>query len=112
MKIEDYMSKPYRMVIVPDDAEGGFTVFFPELPGCVTCVEDIRDAYDMAMDAKREWLAAAIEDGVIIDEPYTMQQVGLPLPDALRNRIVQKAASEGKSFSDFCIVELEKAVAV
>ena len=112
--IDEYMKRPYRFVIVPDEVEGGFTVFFPELPGCATCVENMNDAYDAAIDAKREWLSAAIEDGIVINAPRTQNtpQVELPLPEVLRNKIIEKAASEGKSFNDYCIVELEKAVAV
>ena len=40
-KIDYYMSLPYRIEIVPDAAEGGFTAWYPELPGCITCGENI-----------------------------------------------------------------------
>ena len=67
--IEDYMKLPYRMVIVPDEEDGGYTLYFPDLPGCVTCVESLDEAKALSEDAKREWLMAAIEDGVDIKEP-------------------------------------------
>ena len=66
--IEDYMKMPYRMVVVPDEEEGGYTLYFPDLPGCVTCVDSLDDAKTTAEDAKREWLKAAIEDGVEIKD--------------------------------------------
>ena len=31
--IDEYMRLPYRMEIIPDTAEGGYVVRFPELPG-------------------------------------------------------------------------------
>ena len=31
--IEEYMSLPYKMELIPDSYEGGFVVSFPELPG-------------------------------------------------------------------------------
>ena len=73
--IEDYMKLPYRMVIVPDEEEGGYTLYFPDLPGCVTCVESLDEAKAMSEDAKREWLMAAIEDGVSLNQ-YVVYELG------------------------------------
>ena len=57
------------MEIVPDSVEGGYTVIYPELPGCMTCGETLEGAIKNAEDCKREWLAAALEDGYEIPEP-------------------------------------------
>lgn len=35
--LNDYMAMSYRMEIVEDKEEGGFVVFYPDLPGCITC---------------------------------------------------------------------------
>ncbi|MBQ5453660.1 MAG: type II toxin-antitoxin system HicB family antitoxin [Bacteroidales bacterium] len=67
--IEYYMSLPYRLEIVPDTAEAGFVAFYPELPGCITCGEDIYKAVANAVDAKKLWLLTAVEDGLEIKEP-------------------------------------------
>ena len=67
--IDYYMSLPYRMGIIPDLEEGGYTAKFPDLPGCLTCAETIDDLVASAMDAKRVWLTAAIEGGIEIAEP-------------------------------------------
>ena len=50
--IEYYMALPYRMEIIPDRDEGGFTAKFPELPGCLTCAESIDSLISNANDAK------------------------------------------------------------
>ena len=42
---------------------------FPDLPGCLSVGETIDEAVANANDAKREWLAAAIEDCYPINEP-------------------------------------------
>ncbi len=73
---EYYMALPYRMEIIPDIDEGGFVVSYPELPGCITCADTIEKALKNAEDAKREWLAAALEDGVEIAEPAVMRNSG------------------------------------
>ena len=54
-KIDYYMALPYKLEIVPD-AEGGYVARYPELVNHV-------------LDAKREWLLAALEDGIRINEP-------------------------------------------
>lgn len=63
--IEEYMKLPYKMEIVPDE-EGGYVVSFPELPGCLSTGDKIEEAIKNAVDAKRAWFEAAIEDGVEI----------------------------------------------
>ena len=60
------MELPYTMIIIPDKEEGGYTVYFPDLPGCATCVESLDEVKEKAEDAKMEWLKAALEDGVEI----------------------------------------------
>ena len=67
--IDYYMSLPYRLEIIPDCEEGGYGARYPELPGCITCGETLETVTKNAMDAKREWLLSAIEDGANIPEP-------------------------------------------
>ena len=35
--LDEYLKLPYPMEIVEDQEEGGFTISFPDLPGCITC---------------------------------------------------------------------------
>ena len=51
--IEEYMRLPYRMEVIPDTAEGGFVVRFPELPGCLTCADSLEEAVRNAADCKK-----------------------------------------------------------
>ena len=67
-KLEEYMKKPYRMTIIPE-VEGIFTLYFPDLPGCITTGETPEKVLSNALDAKREWIKACIEDGMEIPEP-------------------------------------------
>ena len=64
--LDEYLKKPYRMNIKEDKDEGGYVVFLPELPGCITCGETIESAVKNAEDAKKEWLIAALEEGIKI----------------------------------------------
>ena len=51
--LNEYMRMPYRMELVEDQAEGGFVVSFPELPGCLTMGQTVEDAIANAIDAKK-----------------------------------------------------------
>lgn len=66
--LDEYLSFPYKMEIVPDIDEGGFVVSFPDLPGCISSGATMEQAIANAADAKREWFKAAIEDGTMIFE--------------------------------------------
>ena len=72
--LEYYMNLPYRMEIIPDTAEGGYTVSFPDLPGCLTCADTLEEAVSNAADAKRSWLAAALDEGIRIFDPTKENQ--------------------------------------
>ena len=50
----------------------GFVVFYPDLPGCITCGETIESAVENAQDAKKAWLEAALEEGIEIHEPVSL----------------------------------------
>ena len=74
MKIpNDYMELSYRMEIVEDKDEGGFVVSYPDLPGCITCGETVESAVANALDAKKAWIEAALEEGVEIHEPDSLE---------------------------------------
>ena len=59
---EEYMKMPYKLEIIPDADEGGFVASYPELPGCITCGETLDEAVSNALDAKKAWVLAAMED--------------------------------------------------
>lgn len=54
--LNDYMAMSYHMEIVEDKEEGGFVVFYPDLPGCITCSETLEGAVENAQDTKKRGL--------------------------------------------------------
>ena len=60
--IDEYMTMDYKLKVVEDPDEGGFVAVYPELPGCITCGETREEVTENALDAKRVWFEAAIED--------------------------------------------------
>ena len=107
MKIDEYMKLPYKIEIIPDLKEGGYTISFPELPGCVSCAESLQEAYIMAEDAKRSWLEAALESNLEIPTPINYDdypnQFKLRMPKSLYKKLYEKAKLEGVSMNQYCV---------
>ena len=112
--IDYYMSLPYRIEIIPDVEEGGFTVYYPDLPGCVTVGETIESAVANSVDAKRAWIEAALEDGIVISEPSSNDlseysgQFKLRIPKSLHRSLSIHAKEEGISMNQYCLYLLTK----
>ena len=110
--ISDYMNLPYKMEIIPDKEEGGYVVSFPELSGCITCAETIEKAVANAEEAKREWLTAALEDGIDIPEPIELNdysgQFKLRIPKSLHYSLAVHAKEEGISMNQYCVYLLSR----
>ena len=68
------------MEIIEDQDEGWFVISYPDLPGCITCGETIESAMQNAKDAKREWIRAALEEGIEIYEPDSLENSPAPSP--------------------------------
>ena len=110
--LDEYLKLPYRMEIVEDSTEGGYVVSFPELPGCITCGNTIDTAFANAEDAKREWLAVALEEGIHINEPDALEkysgQFKLRIPKSLHRSLTEHARQEGISMNQYCVYLLAK----
>ncbi len=114
--LNDYMAMSYRMEIVEDKDEGGFVVSYPELPGCITCGETVEKAVANAVDAKREWIEAALEEGITINEPDNLEdysgQFKLRLPRSLHRLLAEHSKREGISMNQYCVYLLSRNDAV
>ena len=110
--LNEYLALPYRMEIVEDREEGGYVVSYPDLPGCLTCGETIESAVENARDAKRVWLEAALEEGVSIPMPDSLEdysgQFKLRLPRSLHRALAEHSQREGSSMNQYCAYLLAK----
>ena len=110
--IDYYMNLPYKMEIFPDPDEGGFVADYPDLPGCLTIGETIEDVIRNAEDAKREWISAAIEDGIDIAEPVNLDeysgQFKLRIPKSLHRKLAERSREEGVSMNQYCVYLLSQ----
>ena len=99
-----------------DKDEGGFVVSYPDLPGCITCGETVEKAVANALDAKREWMEAALEEGIKINEPDSLEnysgQFKLRLPRSLHRILAEQSKREGISMNQYCVYLLSRNDAV
>ena len=114
--LNDYMAMSYRMEIVEDKDEGGFVVSYPDLPGCITCGETVESAVANALDAKKAWIEAALEDGVEIHKPDSLEdysgQFKLRIPRSLHRSLAEHSQREGISMNQYCVYLLSRNDAV
>ena len=91
--LEYYLSLPYRIEIIPDVEEGGYTARYPDLPGCITCADTLEILMRNAEDAKKNWLEAALEDGVDIAEPSAATDVSDYIPVPYPGTVLQEGVT-------------------
>ena len=110
--LNDYLALSYRMEIVKDSDEGGFVDSYPDLPGCITCGETEEEALKNALDAKKAWLEAALEENIEIPEPDSLEaysgQFKLRLPRSLHRALAEHSQREGISMNQYCVYLLAK----
>lgn len=114
--LDDYMAIPYRMEIIEDRDEGGFVASYPDLPGCITCGETVESAAANALEAKREWFKAALEEGAEIPVPDSLEdysgQFKLRIPRSLHRTLAEHSRREGVSMNQYCVYLLSRNDAV
>lgn len=110
--LEHYMAMSYRMEVVEDKEEGGFVVSYPDLPGCISCGETIESAMQNALDAKKAWIEAALEEGIAIQEPDSLEhysgQFKLRIPRSLHKLLAEHSKREGISMNQYCVYLLSR----
>lgn len=115
MTIDQYMKLPYKIEVIPDVDDGGYGVCIPDLPGCLSTGETIGEAISNIEEAKREWITAAVEDGLTIPEPSPESdlssysgQFKLRIPKSLHRSLSEHAKKEGISMNQYCLYLLTK----
>ena len=107
-----YLSLPYRLSIIPDLEEGGYTAGYPELPGCLTCGETIEEVIKLSEDAKKAWLTVALDNNDDIPIPDALNkysgQFKLRIPKTLHKTLAMHAKEEGVSMNQYCATILAK----
>ena len=62
-----------KVVLEPSD-EGGYTVYAPSLPGCISEGETVQEALDNIREAMKLYLAP-VEDDWVVDENVAVEEI-------------------------------------
>lgn len=65
-KISDYL---FTIRALSTEDGGGYSIEFPDLPGCMSDGKTIEEAMSNGQDAVACWIAAAKESGRLIPKP-------------------------------------------
>lgn len=111
--LEDHLSRAYPFDVSVDE-EGGYFILFPDLPGCMTQVDDISEISPMADEIRILWLETAFDMGLDIPMPsYPPEYSGkfnVRLPRSLHRALAESAATEGVSLNQHVVAILSGGV--
>lgn len=103
LPLEHYLGLEYPYTVLPDD--GSFFIQFPDLPGCMTQVEDASDIPAVADEIRELWLESAYHDTDLpIPEPATKEYSGkfvTRVPKTLHRDLAEAAKQEGMSLNAY-----------
>ncbi|MCI6794918.1 MAG: type II toxin-antitoxin system HicB family antitoxin [Lachnospiraceae bacterium] len=89
------MKLVYPAIFTPFDDETGYTVEFPDLPGCVTEGDSLSNAIYMATDAASGWVLTELEDGNKAPKESDIESVKAP-----KGSFVSLVALDMDSYAD------------
>lgn len=102
--LQYYLDLHYPYSVVED--EGEYFISFPDLPGCMTQVEDASEIHDAAQEIKELWIETALEAGQKIPEPLGDEFSGkllTRLPKTLHRDLAHQARAEGMSLNAYIV---------
>lgn len=93
---------PYR---VEPDEDGGYVIVFPDLPGCMTQVEDAAEIGPAAKEIRELWLETAQAHGMTIPPPTPSSSYSgkfvVRVPRTLHRDLAESAAREHVSLNQY-----------
>ena len=101
-----YLEQYYPFSVTPDP-DGGYFISFPDLPGCMTQVEEPNEIGSAAEEIRTLWLETAHEHGMDIPFPqggadYSGKFV-VRVPRHLHRRLAETAALDGVSLNQYVV---------
>jgi predicted RNase H-like HicB family nuclease len=109
--IDYYLKLNYPVEIVECE-EGGYFARVPDLPGCMTQAETMKELLANVREAKEVWLEGALEAGEEIPLPggegRCSGRLLLRMPRSLHARLVRDAGREGVSLNQYVVSRLSE----
>jgi predicted HicB family RNase H-like nuclease len=109
---DEYLRRPYKRILIPDQETGTYTGQIAEFPGCVTEGRTPTEALTRLEAAAHSWIEAVLEMGQAVPEPMAEQEYSgklmLRLSRSLHRRAAEMAHAEGVSLNQFIVITLAK----
>lgn len=106
-----YLALEYPFHVIADP-EGGYVVVYPDLPGCMTQVEDLAELPALAAEARELWIETEYELGHDIPLPSHPEEYSgkfnLRLPRSLHRSLATAAEHEGVSLNQYVVCVLAR----
>ena len=110
-QVQEIMKRPYRKVI-SGDADEGFLIEVPDLPGCMTAGETMEEAVSMLPEAMTAWMESVLLAGEAVPEPTVIPEysgrVLVRMPKTLHQQLIERAEAEGVSANQLAVALLAK----
>jgi antitoxin HicB len=102
LKLEEYLKIVYPITLYPE-IEGGYTIEIKDLPGCITCGDNLEQALEMIEDAKHAWIKVNLELNNPIPVPSAAKKYSgrfvVRLPSNLHQHLAEEAERNGVSLN-------------
>lgn len=66
--LEEVLARQYSLLVLAEK-EGGYTIIFPDLPGCMSQMENLEEVGAVADEIRRLWIETAYNRGQEIPLP-------------------------------------------
>ena len=109
--LSHYLSLEYTFEVIADPG-GGYVIRFPDLPGCLSQTDDLKDVPWIVDEIRKLWIEGEYEDGHSIPLPtYPEEYSGkfnLRIPKSLHRKLAESAAADGVSLNQYVTMLLSR----
>lgn len=109
--LDQYLALQYPLQAIADP-DGGYVILFPDLPGCMTQVENLSEVGQAADEIRTLWIETEYERGSDIPLPsYPEEYSGrfnVRLPRSLHRSLAEAAKREGVSLNQYVLTLLAR----
>lgn len=91
------METRWYPAVVEHGSEPGYSVFFPDLPGCVSAGDNLQDTANQAAEALALHVEGMLEDGTALPPPSTLDDIRVDSEVQQIGRILVPVELPGRS---------------
>jgi len=104
---------PFEVRPLSKEEGGGYSISFPDLPGCWSDGATPEEAIENGRDALRSWLAVAEEFGAGIPKAFSAVSGRFVqrIPRSLHARLIARAKAEGVSLNTLVVSLVSQGIA-